>query len=124
MSAWGYHLVLDCNDCDLSAMKNREHIIKFTKQLVKDIDMTAYGEPQVVHFGTGDKEGYTLLQLIETSNICGHFANDRHQIFLDVFSCKEFNKDKVIELVDKYFIPGNILIRELERGREYNETQT
>ena len=104
--AWGYHLSLDCSGCDLDAMKDRDTVYKFSKELVEKIDMVAFGEPQIVHFGEGDKEGFTLIQLIETSIICAHFANDTKTIYLDVFSCKPYDKDVVTEVVIKYFHPN------------------
>jgi len=103
MSYWGYHLMLDCAGCDQYAIRDSETIYNFAKQLVKDIDMVAYGEPQIVKFGSGDKAGYTLVQLIETSNICAHFVDEDNTMYLDVFSCKEFDHNVVIKLVKQYF---------------------
>jgi S-adenosylmethionine/arginine decarboxylase-like enzyme len=67
--------------------------------------MVAYGEPQIVHFGTGNKAGYTLVQLIETSNICGHFVEETNDMYLDVFSCKDFDPEVVKRVVSNYFHP-------------------
>lgn len=100
---WGYHLMLDCAECDPEFIKSYDRIYEFTKELVKEIDMVAYGEPQIVNFGSGNKAGYTLVQLIETSNICAHFVNETNTMYLDVFSCKSFNGDVVRLLVGKYF---------------------
>ena len=100
---WGYHLVLDCAECDHNAITSYDVIYNFTKQLVKDIEMVAYGEPQIVDFGSGDKAGYTLVQLIETSNICAHFVNENDTMYLDVFSCKPYDDDIVVKLVAEYF---------------------
>ena len=101
--AWGYHLILDCYEGDKDKISNGENITAFAKTLVKRIQMKAYGEPQVIHFGEDDKLGYTLVQLIETSNICAHFANDTRALYLDVFSCKEYDDQVVIRLVKEFF---------------------
>jgi S-adenosylmethionine/arginine decarboxylase-like enzyme len=107
MAYWGYHLVLDCADLDAHAINDYDTIYRFTKQLVNDIDMVAYGEPQIVSFGSGNKAGYTLVQLIETSNICAHFVPDDQEggnaMYLDVFSCKPYDNQIVIDLVKQYF---------------------
>lgn len=103
MNYWGYHLMLDCAGCDQYAIRDYDTIYKFTKQLVKDIDMVAYGEPQIVDFGSGNKAGYTLVQLIETSNITAHFVNEENSIYLDVFSCKPYDITAVVKLVKEYF---------------------
>jgi S-adenosylmethionine/arginine decarboxylase-like enzyme len=100
---WGFHLILDVAGCDQNAINNRDVIHAYVKELVPAIDMIAYGEPQIVRFGTGDKEGYTLVQLIETSNICAHFCTESATGYLDVFSCKPFDPNVVFELTEKYF---------------------
>ena len=100
---WGYHLILDSGGCDHTAITSYETIYEFAKELVVEIDMIPYGEPQIVNFGSGNKAGYTLVQLIETSNICAHFVNEHDHVYLDVFSCKDFDPEIVIKLVQKYF---------------------
>jgi S-adenosylmethionine/arginine decarboxylase-like enzyme len=103
MAYWGYHLILDCSGCDHELITSAENITAFAKQLVKDIDMVAYGEPQVVNFGSGNKQGYTLVQLIETSNICAHFVEENDTMYLDIFSCKPFDPQKAIEVATNAF---------------------
>jgi S-adenosylmethionine decarboxylase len=76
---------------------------QFARTLVKRIDMVPYGEPQVVKFGSGGKEGYTLVQLIETSNITAHFVDENNSMYLDVFSCKDFDHEVVQEAVHEFF---------------------
>jgi S-adenosylmethionine/arginine decarboxylase-like enzyme len=113
---WGYHAILDAAGCDLDKMTSYENVYNFAKQLVKDIDMIAYGEPQIVNFGSGNKAGYTLVQLIETSNICAHFANENQEIYLDVFSCKPFETNDVLSVIDESFKPTskkvNFIVRQ------------
>jgi S-adenosylmethionine/arginine decarboxylase-like enzyme len=112
---WGYHLILDAAGCDHDSISNGENIAAFAKQLVVDIDMVPFGEPQVVRFGSGNKEGYTLVQLIETSNICAHFVEEDDTFYLDVFSCKTFDPQKVIELAKQYFKLTNFNVGFIER---------
>lgn len=105
---WGYHLSLNCKACDIESIKSYDNIYDFVKQLVKDIDMVPYGEPQIVHFGSDDKSGYTLNQLIETSNITAHFVDQNGNAYIDVFSCKNYSINTVISLVEKYFKPTRV----------------
>ena len=100
---WGYHLILDGSGCDLQSISDGDNIRAFAKELVDAIGMVAYGEPRAVHFGTGNKAGYTLVQLIETSNICAHFVEEHSHFYLDVFSCKTFEAEIVLEMCKKYF---------------------
>jgi S-adenosylmethionine decarboxylase len=107
---WGYHLILDIAGCEVSKATDPDHIRAFTRALVKEIDMIAYGEPQVVHFAEhcNDKAGWTLIQLIETSNIMAHFIDSSGDCYMDIFSCKPFDANSAVDLVKAWFTPANI----------------
>lgn len=66
-------------------------------------------------FGTGNKKGFTLVQLISTSNICGHFCEEDNAAYLDVFSCKPYNINHVVDEVHKFFKPEDMRINYFER---------
>ena len=102
---WGQHLIVNAGGCVASQIRSKLAIQAFARTLVREIDMVAYGEPQVIHFGSGNKAGFTLVQLIETSNICAHFVEETNDMYLDVFSCKEFDPDTVKKVVCGYFSP-------------------
>lgn len=104
LPSWGKHLVVDAAGCS-EAINDKDTIIRFTKQLVKDIDMVAFGEPQVEWFADHDpnKAGYTLVQLIETSAIVIHFVPQTWSLHCDVFSCKDFDSETVVALLREYF---------------------
>jgi S-adenosylmethionine/arginine decarboxylase-like enzyme len=80
--------------------------------------MVPYGKPQIVMFGSGNKKGYTLVQLIETSNITGHFVEETNDLYLDVFSCKKFDINTVGAIVKMHFSPEHIKSTYLERHAE------
>jgi S-adenosylmethionine/arginine decarboxylase-like enzyme len=103
--AWGHHLIINAGNCEPKALRSKAIITAFAKQLVKDIDMVAYGPPRVVMFGEGNTKGYTLVQLISTSNITAHFVEETNDIYLDIFSCKPFDKFVALDLFHKTFHP-------------------
>jgi S-adenosylmethionine/arginine decarboxylase-like enzyme len=109
-------LSLDIAKCKPQLIRSQPVIYKFTKSLVKEIDMKAYGEPQIVHFGEGNKAGYTLVQLIETSNITAHFCEEDNAAFIDIFSCKPYDIETAVKVVDKYFKPEKIVRHYIERS--------
>jgi S-adenosylmethionine/arginine decarboxylase-like enzyme len=104
---WGYHTILDASKSDVELIDSHDNLYNFVKDLVKEIDMVAYGEPQIIKFGSGNKAGYTLVQLIETSNICAHFVpddlNGGSGMYLDVFSCKPYDPQIVVDVAKKWF---------------------
>jgi S-adenosylmethionine/arginine decarboxylase-like enzyme len=108
MSHWGYHLIVNARKCIPQTIRSSSYISEFTKRLVQDIDMVAYKEPQVVMFGTGNKKGYTLVQLIETSNITAHFVEESNDMYLDVFSCKPFDAETVKVCIGQTFGPEEL----------------
>ena len=114
---WGYHLLLDCTSGDVGLISSKENVYKFIKELVVAIDMVAFGEPWIERFATHDlsKSGISFCQMIETSNITGHFVELNGNFYIDVFSCKPFNNDTVIETVDKYFKPQKVRMHYISR---------
>jgi S-adenosylmethionine decarboxylase len=114
---WGYHLILDCKSGDLDKIKSGDNITNFVNALVPGINMVAYGDPVVEHFATHIPEaaGYSLVQLIETSSITGHFVDLNGDCYIDVFSCKEFDVDIAKGIVQKYFNPTQIRMTYLTR---------
>jgi S-adenosylmethionine decarboxylase len=100
---WGYHLILDCAGCN-DSIKDRNEIYKFVKDLVQRIDMVAVGEPTIEYLLPGDANcGYSVMQLITTSNICCHFVERGNTAYFDVFSCKEFDTEVVKTTIKAYF---------------------
>lgn len=112
MSYWGFHLILDCKSCDIDKIVDRANIDKFVKELVERIDMKAFGEPTIEHFAAHDPDaaGYSLVQLIETSSITGHFVDKNGDAYIDIFSCKSFEPDTALEVVDEFFCPHRVRV--------------
>jgi len=116
MKSWGIHMILDLKRCQPQFIRCPDRITNFSGALVKKIDMVAFGNPWVQHFGSGDKAGFTLVQLIETSNIIAHYAEHDNSAYIDVFSCKSFKEADVEAVVREYFEPEEIRSRLFLRG--------
>ena len=110
MDYWGYHSVFACWDCDRTAIQDKNTVRNFITTLVKDIDMVPIGNPQISQtaIGQDDKEGFTAIQIIETSSITAHFINSTGSLYLDVFSCKKFDREIVQMLIKQFFNPKSI----------------
>lgn len=114
---WGYHLILDCKGCDPGKIKDANNIGLFVKNLIKEIDMKAFGEPIIEHFGSHNPmvAGYSLMQLIETSSITGHFAEGTGDAYIDIFSCKPYDIEVAKVVVKRFFRPQKVKITYLTR---------
>jgi S-adenosylmethionine/arginine decarboxylase-like enzyme len=91
---WGWHLALNLYECDPELIRSADGIGDYVIELCELIQMKRFGDPMIVHFGEDERvAGYSLVQLIETSNICGHFANESNAAYIDIFSCKYFDPE-------------------------------
>jgi S-adenosylmethionine/arginine decarboxylase-like enzyme len=101
--AWGLSTSVDLQDCRPETIRDRDHIEAYVIALCALIGMKRYGDCQIVHFVDGRVAGYSMIQLIETSLISGHFANDTNRAYLDIFSCKGYDAVVVEEFSRKFF---------------------
>lgn len=118
MSAyWGYHLMLDVHGCN-DQIADRDHVIAFCDELVEVIEMEPIGRPWVEQTAMHDpnKAGFTLVQIIQTSSIVAHFVDKPGDIYLDVFSCKQFDVKAVEECVDRWFSPKKVRMNYITRN--------
>ena len=114
---WGYHLMLDCAKCSKKLIKDEKHIRNFIDALVIDIDMEKLGDLKIENLQTGPKNymGISVVQLVHTSSIVVHFVESTGDVYLDIFSCKQFNRDDAIACFDKYFKPTKMNVHYLTR---------
>jgi S-adenosylmethionine decarboxylase len=114
---WGKHLIIDISAGDREAVRSATHIRRFVETLVEAIGMKAYGPPVLEHFAEHVPEaaGYSLVQLIETSTITGHFCDRSGDAYIDIFSCKDFQAKLAIDVVRPTFRPEHIKFITLAR---------
>lgn len=103
-NVWGIASAIDIYNCNPYKIRDSDLIKKFVVELCDLIEMKRFGPTTVVHFGEDEKvAGYSMVQLIETSLISGHFANLTNTVYLDVFSCKTYDPEKVKSFAESYF---------------------
>jgi len=113
---WGYQVILDCSGCDLEKIKNETVIRNFVYTLVNRVDMELHGDMIIENLLPGtDNEGYSVLQMITTSNVSCHFVNKTCDAYIDLFSCKQFDADIVIDTVKEFFNAASIKFNCIER---------
>ena len=88
---YGKHVILTAAGCN-DALLEKTAIADFCRDMVKRIDMVPFGEPFVERFGGGDEVGISAVQLIQTSAITIHTNDEARDMYLDVFSCKDFDQ--------------------------------
>ena len=115
-SCWGVSSCIDLYDCNLSLMQDEAEIKRFVRELCDLIKMRRFGETQVVRFGDDPRvTGISMTQLIETSLISAHFADNSLAIYLDVFSCAPYNPDEVAAFAAHFFRAQGSKVQIVER---------
>lgn len=110
MFVFGQHLVMNLTECPRDLVTSRAALTDYVAQLVEAIDMVTYGEVQIPHFGhdNPNTSGFSVLQMIETSLISGHLVDATGRACWDVFSCKRFDVDTVLDLTERFFGPATL----------------
>lgn len=102
--AWGLLTSIDLHGCDPAKIRDAETVKRHVHELCDRIGMKRFGETVVVNFGEDPKvSGFSMTQLIETSLISGHYANQTNTVYLDVFSCKYYNPVDAAEFSKEFF---------------------
>lgn len=103
--SYGQELILDLSDCHPKIIRSKKKLEEFVNQLCRLIRMKKYGQTLIAHFGHSSPKtvGYSLVQLIETSSIIGHFSELYNSAYLNIFSCKPFNAQKAAQFTKEFF---------------------
>lgn len=111
-NSWGIASSIDIYNCNPDKIRDANLIKSFVVELCDLIEMKRFGETQVVHFGEDERvAGFSMVQLIETSLISAHFANQTNAVYLDVFSCKPYDPEIVKQFSEKYFDGENSVLQ-------------
>ncbi len=100
---WGKLALINLYDCDKNLIKNKREIKKFIKELTKKINMKGINSAKIKRFGKESLKGYSAFQFIETSSITCHFDETENRAFIDIFSCKDFETDKIKNFCKEFF---------------------
>tara|TARA_X000000368_G_scaffold366018_1_gene312576 strand:+ start:56 stop:445 length:390 start_codon:yes stop_codon:yes gene_type:complete len=127
LDAFGKHLIVDFKDGN--NLNDSKIIQEFINDLVSRLNMTKYGDTHIQYFGeTPEVKGYSFFQLIHESNISGHFCgydyymnrdgkswNNKGAGYIDIFSCKDYDHNNVIDCIEKFFSPKSIVFKIIDR---------
>jgi S-adenosylmethionine decarboxylase len=117
-NAWGLSCAFDFKSANKEKISDPEIVKIFIKELCDEIQMKMYGDTWIEKFASHDEKlyGITVLQAIETSSITAHFAENIGEIYLDVFSCAEYDPNLVLKFTENFFSCNGKIINSSERG--------
>ncbi len=122
MIGYGKELILDLHECNPKKF-NRKNIKLFCEELCREIDMEVCdihfwddtGVPVEEQQTSPHTKGTSAVQFIITSNITIHALDLLKKVFLNIFSCKDFDSNTAAEFVLAWF--GGKLVNRVEVAR-------
>ena len=122
MVGYGKEVIIDLHFCDASKF-NRKSIRKFFVELCDLIDVERcklcwwddHGVPEDEKQTEPHLKGTTAVQFISTSNIIIHTLDILESVYLNVFSCKDFDGKTVKEFSEKWFNGKSVSFYEIKR---------
>jgi len=92
------HLIIDGYSKNSDILQSEESIYQLLDQYPAEIGMTKIAPPSVIKYvgAKPDDWGVSGIVLIAESHISIHTFVERCYVNIDVFSCKDFDADKVI----------------------------
>lgn len=107
---YGFELILDLHDCDISKF-NRKSLRKYFVKLCKAIDMERcelhfwddVGVPPEEQQTSPQTRGTSAVQFILTSTIVIHTLDLLKAVYINIFSCKPFDRQVAEELSKEWF---------------------
>jgi len=122
-NAWGILSSIDLFNCNEQKIRDNEAIKRYVDELCELIEMRQFGETQIVHFGEDERvAGFSMIQLIETSLISGHFANKTNNAYIDIFSCKFYEPSVAKEFTQKYFEAKKVKMQYILRSNRFEQS--
>ena len=110
MTPYGFELILDLHDCDVSTF-NRKSIKVYFEKLCDAIDMKRcdlhfwddLGVPEDERQTSPHTKGTSAVQFILTSNITIHTLDLLKAVYVNIFSCKPYDKELAEKLTIDWF---------------------
>jgi S-adenosylmethionine decarboxylase len=102
--SWGYHLLMDMSECN-DTIDSVEDVEAFFGDLIDELGMKALSPIMIKKVSGEEGRGVSAVQMITTSSITFHSDDDKRSVYLDVFSCKDFDPKKAETFICKTFRP-------------------
>ncbi len=102
---YGYELIIDLYECEVDIISSKKRLQEYIDKLCKLIKMKKFGNTLIPYFGDNAAytKGYSLVQLIETSSVTGHFSDLWKTAYINIFSCLKYDTDKAAKFTKEFF---------------------
>jgi S-adenosylmethionine decarboxylase len=121
MEEFGPHITLDLKGCPKEVLSDYNLHFNYLKSLPELIHMTPITQPYVFPYSglVPEDKGITGIVIIAESHISVHSFEDKGYCFIDIFSCKDFDVEKAIQITKDLFKPTDFEIHVVARGKDF-----
>ena len=102
MNEFGLHVTIDASGCNREKLTSQELVYDILNELPSKICMTKMTLPYVCKwldkFSQGTP-GFSGFIMIAESHISIHTFHDQNYVFVDVFSCRNFDANKAVKYI-------------------------
>mgnify|MGYP000057638998 CR=1 FL=1 len=119
---FGKHVILDFFNCNRKKINNAKRVDKFMTQAVKLVDMKIINGPHTFYYKhptDPGESGITSVVVLAESHASFHGMSRSGLVCMDLFSCKDFDSQALIDLFVKTFEPQNMHYTPINRARDY-----
>jgi S-adenosylmethionine decarboxylase len=124
--AFGPHLTLDLSQCNKNKLNDLDFIFKILYELPEKIHMTKITQPYVFPYSglVPEDKGVTGFVVIAESHISVHTFQEKDYVFIDLFSCKNFDVEKAAKYLIEAFEAKKVAKNILQRGLDFPREKT
>ena len=97
------HLAVNAKIDPTFSQLSKERSQEFVGRLMQITGMKPLGPLNWSDAADLDFPGQSFVQMITTSHSSLHFFSETNEIYFDLYSCKEYDPQKVIGLLDEFF---------------------
>lgn len=119
---FGLYLMLDMYNCKPEVLNDNELVLNVLQTLPGKLGMkilldpvAAFAQPN----GEGDPGGWSGFVMILESHISIYTFIKRRFVTIDVYSCKEFDTQYIIDYFKKVFKTDDVDFKVEQRGKRY-----
>jgi S-adenosylmethionine decarboxylase len=121
MEEFGPHITLDLKGCPKETLSNYSLHFDYLKNLPELIHMTPITQPYVFPYSglVPEDKGITGIVIIAESHISVHSFEEKGYCFIDIFSCKDMDVERAIEITLDVFKPESYELNIVKRGKDF-----
>lgn len=112
MDAKRFHNIFDLENCN-DSIGNQKRVKEFIERITEAMEMKILKGPVVVK-GVKENPGLSAFAIIDLSHISIHTFTESQRALIDVFSCKEYDRNRALQVCKEFFVAPETKISQKE----------